>query len=133
MQHTLEKLGPCAELGGRLLLAAIFITAGYGKIEAYAATQSYMAAMGVPAALLPLVIATELGGGLLIAFGLFTRLAAIGLAGFSILAALLFHANFGDTMNQIMFLKNLAIAGGFLFLVINGAGRISLDRRLGRS
>jgi len=133
MQHTLERLGPWAELGGRLLIAVIFITAGYGKIEGYAATQSYMAAMGVPAALLPLVIATELGGGLLIALGLFTRLAAIGLAGFSILAAVLFHANFTDPMNQIMFMKNLAIAGGFLFLVLNGAGRISLDHRLERA
>ena len=133
MSDLFEKLGPWAELSGRILIALIFITAGYGKIGGYEGTQAYMAAMGVPGALLPLVIATELGGGLLIAFGLFTRYTAFALAGFSILSAILFHSNFGDQMQQIMFMKNLAIAGGFLFLVVHGAGTISLDRRFNRS
>jgi putative oxidoreductase len=133
MNNLFEKLGPWAELSGRILIALIFITAGYGKIGGYEGTQAYMAAMGVPGALLPLVIATELGGGLLIAFGLFTRYTAFALAGFSILSAILFHGNFGDQMQQIMFMKNLAIAGGFLFLVVHGAGTVSLDRRFNRS
>jgi len=85
--------------------------------------------MGVPGALLPLVIATELGGGLLIVLGLWTRLAALALAGFSLLAALLFHSNLGDQMQMILFLKNFAIAGGFLFLFAHGAGAWSLDAR----
>ena len=133
MKSFAEKLAPWAELTGRLLVALIFISAGYGKIGGYEATQGYMAAMGVPGILLPLVIVTELGGGLLIAFGLFTRQAAFALAGFSVLSAILFHGNIGDPTQQISFLKNLAIAGGFLFLVVKGAGTISLDRLLGRS
>ena len=118
---------------GRILIAAIFIIAGYGKIGGYEATQGYMAAMGVPGGLLPLVIALELGGGILLVLGLFTRYVALALAGFSILSGIIFHGNFEDSTQQIMLLKNLAIAGGFLFLVANGAGKISLDRRLGWS
>jgi putative oxidoreductase len=133
MTELMTKLSPWAELTGRILIALIFITAGYGKIAGYEATQAYMASMGVPGSLLPLVIATELGGGLLLAFGLFTRWSAFALAGFSILSAVIFHGNIGDQMQQIMFLKNLAIAGGFLFLVVNGAGTISLDRLFNRS
>lgn len=118
---------------GRILIALIFIVAGYGKIGGYEATQGYMAAMGVPGGLLPLVIALELGGGILLVLGLFTRYVALALAGFSILSAILFHGNVADQTQQIMFLKNLGLAGGFLFLVANGAGKISLDRRFGWS
>ena len=70
-------------------------------------------AMGVPGILLPLVIALEIGGAILVIAGLWTRLTALALAAFTILSALLFHANFAEQMQQIMFLKNLAIAGGF--------------------
>ncbi len=111
------------------IIAAIFIIAGAGKIANYQGTQGMMASAGVPGGLLPLVILTELGGGLLIVFGLFTRYAAFALAGFSILTALVFHGNGADQMQQIMFLKNLAMAGGFLFLVARGAGSISLDAK----
>jgi putative oxidoreductase len=125
----MNKLNDYAELAGRILIAAIFVLSGFTKIGGYAGTQGYMEAMGVPGVLLPLVIATELGGGLLIALGLWTRLAAFALAGFTLLSALLFHRNFGDQVQMIMFLKNLAIAGGFLFLFAHGAGRLSLDAR----
>lgn len=118
---------------GRILIALIFVIAGYGKIGGYEATQGYMSAMGVPGGLLPLVIVLELGGGILLMLGLFTRYVALALAGFSILSAVLFHANISDQTQQIMFLKNLAIAGGFLFLVAHGAGKISLDKQLGLS
>ncbi len=133
MNAIFEKLSPWTELAGRILIVLIFIISGYGKIGGYEATQGYMAAMGVPGALLPLVILTELGGGVLVALGLFTRYAAFALAGFTILSAFLFHGNSADQVQQIMFMKNIAIAGGFLFLVANGAGKISLDSRRGRS
>lgn len=123
----MNKAYDFAELAGRVLISAIFILAGWGKIGGYAGTQGYMESVGVPGALLPLVIATELGGGLLVLAGLWTRLAAFALAGFSIVAAILFHANFTDGTQQIMFMKNLAMAGGLLFLVVHGAGRLSLD------
>ena len=129
----MNKLYDFGELGGRILIAAIFILSGFTKITGYAGTQGYMEAMGVPGALLPLVIVAELGGGLLVVLGLWTRLAAFALAGFSLLSALLFHANFGDQVQMIMFMKNLAIAGGFLFLVAHGAGALSIDARRARS
>ncbi len=122
-----NKLYDVSDLAGRILIAAIFILSGYSKIGGYAGTQGYMESMGVPGMLLPLVIVTELGGGILVVLGLWTRLAALALAGFSISAAVLFHANFGDQMQQIMFMKNFAMAGGFLFLVAHGAGAFSLD------
>ena len=121
------KLLDASELLGRVLISAIFIVAGWGKIAGYAGTQGYMESMGVPGMLLPLVIATELGGGLLVLFGLWTRVAAFAVGGFSALSAILFHANFGDQTQQILFMKNFAMAGGFLFLVAHGAGRFSID------
>lgn len=130
MNILFDKASPWADLVGRLLIALIFITAGYGKIGGYAGTQGYMEAMGVAGALLPLVILAELGGGILIVLGLFTRYAALALAGFSLLSGFLFHGS-GDEMQQINLMKNVAMAGGFLFLVAQGAGRISLDRRFG--
>ncbi len=79
--------------------------------------------------LLPAVILLELGGGLAVLLGWQTRISAFLLAGFCLLSALIFHANFGDQMQSILFLKNMAMAGGFLFLVAGGAGAWSLDAR----
>ncbi|MEQ1440601.1 DoxX family protein [Fontimonas sp. SYSU GA230001] len=129
MNALLETSKPWILVAGRVLIAAIFVTAGWSKIGGYEGTQQYMQAMGVPGALLPLVIFAELGGGLAIILGLLTRLAAAGLAVFCVASAFLFHGA-ADQVNQIMFMKNLAMAGGFLFLVAEGAGTISLDARL---
>lgn len=122
-------LSDTAELGGRILLSSLFVLSGLSKLGAYAATMGYMSAMGVPGALLPLVIATELLGGLAIAFGWKTRTAAFLLAGFSLLTALTFHTHFADQTQMIMFMKNVSIAGAFLILTARGAGRLSLDGR----
>ena len=121
-----------SELAGRSFLSLLFLLSGLGKIGAYAGTAAYMALVGVPAALLPVVIATEVLGALAIILGWQTRVAAFLLAGYSLLAALIFHANFADQIEMIMFLKNVSIAGGFLLLVANGAGPLSLDRRFAR-
>ena len=117
---------------GRTGLSLIFIISGWGKIAGYAATQGYMESVGVPGALLPLVIALELGGGLAIVAGVFTRWFALGLAVFSIASALLFHFNLADQMQAIMFWKNFAIAGGFLMLAASGPGALSLDALFAR-
>jgi putative oxidoreductase len=112
---------------GRLGLSLIFIISGWGKLAGYAATQQYMEAMGVPGALLPLVIALELGGGLAILAGAFTRSIALALGAFSLVAAAIFHGNLADSMQGILFWKNVAMAGGLLMLAAHGAGPISFD------
>ena len=117
-----------ADLAGRVLIATLFLVTGFGKIAGYAGTQAYMASQGVPGALLPLVIALEIGGGLAIVLGWQTRVVAALLAGFSIVAAVIFHSG-EDMTQQLMLMKNLAIAGGFLFLVARGAGDWSVDAR----
>jgi len=124
--------GSLAELFGRLLLAVLYLASGFGKITGYAATAAYMQSMGVPALALPLVIALELLGAVAIAIGWKTRWVALVMAGFTLVAALIFHHDFSDATQQVMFLKNLAIAGGFLLLVAHGAGRLSLDARARR-
>ena len=112
---------------GRVLMSIMFIVEGFEKIPGYAGTQEYMEAHNVPGLLLPLVIAIELGGGLCVFLGLFTRWAAILLAGFCLLAALLFHADFADRMQMIHFMKDITIAGGFPLLAGAGPGALALD------
>lgn len=114
---------------GRLLLSIIFILAGIQKITGYGGTVGYMEAMGVPGILLPLVILVEVVGGLAILFGFQTRIAALLLGGFSVLAALLFHFQPSDQIQMIMLMKNFAIAGGFLALYVAGPGSFSIDAR----
>ncbi|MCB1786730.1 MAG: DoxX family protein [Gammaproteobacteria bacterium] len=115
-------------LAGRTLMSVIFIVAGIGKLTGYAATQGYMESMGVPGALLPLVILLELGAGLALLLGWRVRAAALGLAVFSVVSALIFHFNLADQMQSILFLKNLAIAGGLLFVAGAGAGALAVGR-----
>jgi putative oxidoreductase len=126
------RLDKYFELGGRILLAALFLLSGLTKLSGYGATAAYMASVGVSAALLPIVIATEVLGSLAVIVGWHTRIAAFLLAGFTLLAASLFHNNFGDQIQMIMFLKDVAITGAFLMLVANGAGPLSLDYRRAR-
>jgi len=118
-----------SQLVARVFLGHIFLLAGLSKIGAYEGTQGYMNAMGVPGELLPLVIALEIAGGLAIIAGWQTKWAAIALAGFSVVAAVIFHNNFADQLQMILFMKNFAIAGGFLLLAIHGAGAYSVDNR----
>jgi putative oxidoreductase len=129
-ETTVNTVQNVSELSGRILIAVLFLASGLGKIGAYTATLGYMSAVGVPGALLPVVIATEVLGALAIIAGWQTRTAAVLLAGFSVVSALIFHANFADQIQMIMFFKNIAIAGGFLLLAANGAGALSIDRRL---
>lgn len=111
----------------RALMAYIFIVAGYGKIAGYAGTQGYMEAMGVPGELLPLVILLELGGGIALLIGFQTRLVAAALAGFSVVSGVLFHGD-PDPVQQILLMKNLAMAGGLLVFVRTGGGRLAVDK-----
>jgi putative oxidoreductase len=132
MEKFMYQFQAIAAPVGRILISLMFVTSGFSKITGYSATQGYMEAMGVPGALLPLVIAVELLGGLLVMLGWHTRIAALLLAGFSLLSALLFHADFGDQMQMIMFMKNISIAGGFLMIVSLGGGSFTLDNILNK-
>jgi putative oxidoreductase len=118
-----------AELAARILLSALFVISGFNKITQYDAMAGYMASMGVPGQLLPLVIALEIGGGLALIVGWKTRVVASLLAGFTVVAALIFHGKLSDPNQFVHFLKNVSIAGGFLVLIVNGAGPLSLDHR----
>ena len=116
---------------GRILMSIMFIMSGWSKLMAPAGTAGYFESVGLP---LPqvtvwVVIAVELLGGLAILVGFKTRYVAYLLAAFTLAAAFIAHANPGDQMQMIMFMKNLAITGGFLVLAMVGAGSISIDRR----
>jgi putative oxidoreductase len=128
MNNTNTSLIPAL---GRVLLAAIFILSGVGKLLAPAATIGYMESVGLPFATLGLVgaIALEVGGGLLLVVGLRTRLVAAVLAVFTIVTGLIFHHAIGDQNQMIHLLKNFAIAGGLLQVMAFGAGAYSLDQR----
>ena len=113
----------------RLFIAIIFLMSGLNKIGNYENTAYWMEAVGVPSLFLPIVIALEIVGGLAIILGWKTRIFSFLLAGFCMLSAIVFHSNFADQNEMINFMKNIAIAGGFLTITINGAGSFSLDGR----
>jgi len=118
----------------RVLLATLFLASGIGKLGAgYAATQDYMASGGVAGALLPLVIALEIGGATALILGYFTRWTALALAAFSVATALLFHFAPGDAGQTTNLLKNFALAGGLLLLYAGGGGGLSLDAKRTRN
>lgn len=116
-------------LVARVLIASLFIVFGFEKISGYASSAGYMEAYGLPGFLLPLAIVAELGGGLAILFGVFARWAALALAGFCVVTALIFHTGWSGEGGQgqfINFMKNMALAGGLLLLYANGPGKYAL-------
>ena len=124
-----------AALVGRVLLALMFVWAGYGKITGYAGTAGWMASSGMPMVglLLPLAILIELGGGIALIVGFKARWVALALAGFTLVASLIFHnfwAMTGDAVmtNTLFFYENVAVIGGMLMVFAFGPGRFSVDR-----
>ncbi len=123
-------------LTGRLLLALLFLPAGIGKIGGFAGTVGYIGSVGLPLPQLATVLAivVEVGGGLALLAGYGTRLAALALALFTLVATFVFH-NFWAMpaeqvmVQQLMFLKNIAVVGGLLVLAAHGAGAYSVDAR----
>ena len=123
-------------LTGRVLLALLFLPAGIGKIGGFAGTVGYIGSVGLPLPQLAAVLAivVEVGGGLALLAGYGTRLAALALALFTLVASFLFH-NFWAVppeqvmMQQLMFFKNIAVVGGLLVLAAHGAGAYSVDAR----
>jgi putative oxidoreductase len=128
---TNQRTTSAGLLLGRLLLAIIFVHEGWDIIGSYAGAMAYMQKSDVPGALLPAVIALQLGGGMLIAAGALTRVVSLAFAVFCLLTAVLFHWQFADRNQLLHFEKDLAIAGGFLILAVSGPGNWSVDKYLG--
>ena len=122
-------------LVGRVLLAVIFIVAGFGKITGFEGTVGYIQSVGLPAPQLAAVVAiiVELGGGIMLVIGWKARWAAAAIFIFTLVAGVIFHAFWSSPadqvmMQQIQFMKNLAIMGGMLYIIVYGSGPLSVDR-----
>ena len=132
----MNALNRYGSLVGRILIALIFVFAGFGKISGFEGTVGYIASKGMPLPQLAAIgaIIIELGGGIMLVLGWKTRWAATALFLFTGLAALIFH-NFwaaapDQAQNQMIhFMKNMAIMGGILFVIVHGAGAFSLDNK----
>jgi putative oxidoreductase len=120
-------LADAGELVGRMLLGLLFVIEAFSKIGNYAGAGRYMTAYGVPAELLPAVIALELGAGIMIMAGWYTRIAALALSAFCLAAAVIFHTEFSDGNQFVHFLKDIGLAGAFLVVWARGAGPFSVD------
>ncbi|MBX9816472.1 MAG: DoxX family protein [Burkholderiaceae bacterium] len=125
-------------LVARVLLAALFVPAGISKIAGFAGTVGYIGSVGLPLPIVGAVLAivAEAGGGIALLLGFQTRIAALVLAVFTVVAGVFFHAFWAAApeaaqMQQIMFMKNIAIAGGLLMLTAFGPGSLSLDAKRG--
>lgn len=129
----MEKLNPYIGLAGRVLIALMYVGAGLNFIGDYSNTAAFMESKGVPGYLLVPTIILVVGGGVSIIVGWETRLFAFLLAGFTLIAGIIFHNQFSDPNELNHFMKNLSIVGGFLYLVKFGAGELSLDNRKSRN
>jgi putative oxidoreductase len=120
---------------GRLLIAALFLISGLGKIAAPALTQGYIASPGLPFPLLAYLVAivVEVGCGILLILGYQSRIVASVMALYTVAAAVSFHRDFADQNAMAHFLKNISITGGLLQIVAFGAGTLSIDNRLAKS
>ena len=115
---------------GRIFLSTLFLIEGTNKIFNYEETIQYMESFNVPEYFAILAIILEILFPLLLIIGYQTKIAALVIAAFTITVAIIFHTNFDDHMQFITFFKDIAIAGGFIIIFINGAGKFSLDYRL---
>jgi putative oxidoreductase len=113
--------------GGRKLLETLAVEYGIGAAPPNGGWQGYMEGHGVAYELMPLVILTEIGGGLAIVLGWRTLIVGVALAGFCLLANYFFHTDFTNHANLVIFIKNLALAGGLLIFASRGAGAWSVD------
>ena len=117
------------DLIARILISTLFFLNGIFKINNYEGTVGWMESFGLPGILIIPAIILEIVGPILIIIGYQTRIAAASLSLFCIATAIIFHNDFSDQMQLTAFLKNIALAGGFLFLVINGAKGYCLDKK----
>ena len=117
------------DLIARISISILFLLNGIFKINNYEGTVGWMESFGLPGILIFPAIILEIVGPILIIIGYQTRIAAAALSLFCIATAIIFHNDFSDQMQLTAFLKNIALAGGFLFLVVNGAKGYCLDKK----
>ena len=118
------------ELIGRIFISLIFFIAGIGKIFNYEGTIQYMENFDVPGYLIIPAITVEILFPILLIIGYYTKFSALVLSLFTLVLAVIFHTDFSNQMQLISFLKNIAIAGGFLIIFVYGPGKYSLDHKL---
>ena len=118
------------EILGRLLLSAIFLINGIGKIFNYEGTIQYMENFNVPSYLIIPAITVEILFPILLIIGYYTKFSALVLSLFTLALAVIFHTDFSNQMQLMSFLKNIAIAGGFLIIFVYGPGKYSIDHKL---
>ena len=118
------------DLSARILISALFFTNGVFKIMNYDGTVNWMEGYGVPGILIIPAIILEIFGPVLIILGYKTKITAAFLSVFCLVTAFIFHNDFSNQMQLTSFLKNIALSGGFLLLVINGSKKFSLDKKL---
>tara|TARA_Y100000591_G_C21785257_1_gene673413 strand:- start:528 stop:914 length:387 start_codon:yes stop_codon:yes gene_type:complete len=116
------------DLLARVMISSIFLFSGVNKILNYEGTVGWMEGFGIPGILLLPAIVIEIIFPLLLIFGYKTKIAAIGLMLFSLITAFIFHFDFSNQMQIIAFLKNVGLAGGLLFIIINGTKGFSLEK-----
>ena len=117
------------DLVGRIFISLVFLLSGFNKIGNYEGTIGWMESFGMPGIFLIPAIILEIGAPILIIIGYKVKISAALLSLFCIATAVIFHNDFSNQMQFISFMKNIALAGGFLFLVINGAKDFSLDKK----
>ena len=119
------------DLVGRIFISLIFLLSGINKIGNYEGTIGWMESIGMPGILLIPAIILEIVAPMLIMIGYKVKISAALLSVFCLATAIIFHSDFSDQMQFISFMKNIGLAGGFLFIVVNGAKDFSLDKKLG--
>jgi len=124
--QTLQNL---TMLVGRVMLAAMMFWTGYGRLMSYASIHNYVNDWGVPHAFKPIIILWEVGAGLLILTGIYTKPAALAAALFCVVSGFVVHLHDGDELQLIDFMKNMALTGGFLYVAVAGAGEWRFARR----
>jgi putative oxidoreductase len=136
MDHTInnkkgniEMLSNILDLVARVFISAIFLLSGVSKIENYEGSHSWMESLGVPGILLIPAIVLEVVAPILIVVGYLVKISAASLSLFCVATAIIFHNDFSNQMQFIAFFKNVGLAGGFLFLAINGSKGFSLDKK----
>ena len=126
-----ETMTKILDLIGRIFISTVFLLSGFNKIGNYEGTVGWMESLGVPGIFLIPAIILEIGAPILIIVGYKVKISAALLSVFCIATAIIFHSDLSDQMQFISFMKNIGLAGGFLFLVVNGAKDFSLDKKLG--